>query len=85
MGKEPVLWDEAKALLNQMRASSKLRKPGTRGYFKVGKRNYTAFRVNEFHILRIFENLQHEGECITKLKLPKTWQSLNSQKKALKN
>lgn len=42
---------------------------GTKGYYRVAPRNYTAFRINENGILRIYESIQHEGDCRTRLKL----------------
>lgn len=42
---------------------------GTKGYYRVGKRNFTAFRVNDNGILRVYENLDHEGDCRRRLKL----------------
>ncbi len=44
---------------------------GTKGYYRVTPRNWTAFRVNENGHLRIYESIQHEGDCRTRLKLSK--------------
>ena len=41
----------------------------TKGYYRVGKRNFTAFRINDNGILRLYENIDHEGDCRRRLKL----------------
>lgn len=71
---EIVTGDTAKSLLKTLlgkRTKKYSSIKGLKAYFKVGKRDYTAFRINDNGILRVHENLQHEGDCRTRLKIKK--------------
>ena len=70
-----IIGDEGKAFVknfNKTLDTGQAKKLyGTKGYYREGKRDYTAFRVNKEGKLVFYKGLQHEGDCRTKLKLKK--------------